>query len=208
MSSAYYAQDHLYDDGSDNEDTSSVMTDYSRSTLDALGKPQKSYPSGPAGTFIRDAETGGKTNYKVGSRDERRYFKVINSTAKNPEVFFYQSPDRYVRHQNMDFANKSQEEQEQWSILVTKWHNTQTIIRSMSGDKIPDKLCTYTPCQSTDFNTETNVPINTTYVPPISGSAYTGDPPSVIGAYYTANNKKQTDSFSHHRGQGLSQTYL
>lgn len=211
MSAAYYAQDNLYETNSFHEDdSSSVTSDDTMSTLDIGGrqnKSRKSYPSGAPGTFIYDAETGSKTTHKVGSRDEHRYFKVTNSIQENSTVFFYTSPDRYCRHNNIDTSYWSQLDQDNWSNVLMRWHNNQTMIRNTSNDTVPDSLCTFTQSQLENNTTAVN---NVDYVPPIRGSPYNGESPNIIGAYYQENmrEKRASDSFTHHRGNGLAQHKL
>ena len=56
------------------------------------------YSSVGVGSSIRDAVTGIYYNYKVGSKDEERFFSVVDCTgtkSKSSLLFFYQSPKHY-----------------------------------------------------------------------------------------------------------------
>ena len=56
------------------------------------------YASSGVGSNIRDAVTGAYYNYKVGSKDEDRFFSVVDCTgtkSKSSILFFYQSPNHY-----------------------------------------------------------------------------------------------------------------
>lgn len=65
------------------------------------------YTCGSIGSYIRDAETGEYYKYKVGSRDEDFFFKVILATGecKSSNGFstlFYISPHSYMKHLNVE----------------------------------------------------------------------------------------------------------
>ena len=56
------------------------------------------YASCGFGNNIRDAVTGTHYNYKVGSKDENRFFSVVDCTGAKSNsslLFFYQSPNHY-----------------------------------------------------------------------------------------------------------------
>jgi len=56
------------------------------------------YASVGVGSKIRDAITGVYYDYKVGSKDEGRFFSVVDCTgtkSKSSIIFFYQSPNHY-----------------------------------------------------------------------------------------------------------------
>ena len=56
------------------------------------------FASGGVGTNIRDAVTGVYYNYKVGSKDEDRFFSVADCSgtkSKSSILYFYQSPNHY-----------------------------------------------------------------------------------------------------------------
>jgi hypothetical protein len=75
-------------------------------TLDSgivKNKRIKVYTSGSSGTKIRDAETGEFYPYKVGSKNEDIFFKVIIATgecnsANGSNTVFYCSPQHYENH--------------------------------------------------------------------------------------------------------------
>lgn len=83
------------------------------------------YNSGNTGSFICNAVTGYKTNFKVGSPEEDYFFSVIDSSGryernKNPVVFFFESPEQYERimkRHHPDF-NLSQ-------TAIQNWHKKQ-----------------------------------------------------------------------------------
>lgn len=63
---------------------------------------RRGYPSNISGHRIFNAETGSPTDHYVGSKDEMLYWKVADASRRNEtgdsDVFFYDSPDQYVRH--------------------------------------------------------------------------------------------------------------
>jgi len=67
----------------------------------------KVYTSSGVGSKIRDAETGEFYTFKVGSKDEDLFFKVIISTgecksANGYNTLFYFSPHHYENHLDAD----------------------------------------------------------------------------------------------------------
>lgn len=60
------------------------------------------YGSGQTGSRIRNAVTGHKYPYVVGSSDEYLFFKVSDSTGRHgrnyPLILFYDSPEQYENH--------------------------------------------------------------------------------------------------------------
>jgi hypothetical protein len=62
----------------------------------------ENYGSGPSGTPIRNAVTGIRTNFIVGSKDEDLFFKVNKTTGNNqrkePLILYYDSPEQYEKH--------------------------------------------------------------------------------------------------------------
>lgn len=61
------------------------------------------YGSGDTGTRIKNAVTGSKTPYLVGSSNEDLFFKVVDATGnggrKDSLILFYDSPEQYENHQ-------------------------------------------------------------------------------------------------------------
>ena len=65
------------------------------------------------GKYILDAATGAEYPYKVGTFDEKRFFKVVDSSdilesngrksynSKNSNILFYSSPEMYMKHRNV-----------------------------------------------------------------------------------------------------------
>ena len=65
------------------------------------------YGSGDTGSQIRDAITGQRCQYLVGSKYEDLFFSVIicNGNTRqpyHPSVLFYDSPEQYEKHQHID----------------------------------------------------------------------------------------------------------
>lgn len=60
------------------------------------------YGSGQVGSRIRNAVTGSRTGYLVGSVDEDLFFKVSDTYGRNgrrePLMLFYDSPEQYENH--------------------------------------------------------------------------------------------------------------
>lgn len=73
------------------------------------------YGSGDTGTKIRNAVTGSKTPYLVGSSNEDLFFKVVDATGnggrKDSLILFYDSPEQYENHQ---FITLDQVVKESW----------------------------------------------------------------------------------------------
>jgi len=66
-----------------------------------------------SGIFIRNAVTGQRSQFKVGSNDEDRFFSVIIGTGEHqsPITLFYISPEEYERHHRCIL---NQETKERW----------------------------------------------------------------------------------------------
>ena len=63
------------------------------------------------GRHIRDPVTGMRYNERVGTKDEKRFFKIHMTSfgsGENTNVLFYTSPEAYERHQRtrMAYADK------------------------------------------------------------------------------------------------------
>jgi hypothetical protein len=72
------------------------------------------YTSGNIGTRIRNAVSGIRYNYKVGSRDEDLLFSVKIATGEilpDEGALYYDNPEQYERH---FFTKISQETKKQW----------------------------------------------------------------------------------------------
>jgi hypothetical protein len=69
---------------------------YDKVTVEMFG-------SGNTGTKIRNAVTGAKTPYLVGSLNEELFFKVMDASGnggrKDSLMLFYDSPEQYENHQ-------------------------------------------------------------------------------------------------------------
>lgn len=82
------------------------------------------YTSSDTGNKIRNAVTGYRTAYKVGSIDEDMFFKVKllnNSVKKGSGHLFYDSPEQFEKHQ---YSILNQHVKEQWynKQIKTKTH--------------------------------------------------------------------------------------
>ena len=67
------------------------------------------------GSGIRNAVTGVRYNFIVGTAEQDLFFKVIDSTGRNgrrePLMLYYDSPEQYENHH---FTTISQEVKQQW----------------------------------------------------------------------------------------------
>ena len=74
------------------------------------------YASDTVGQYIVDAITGAKYPWRVGSLDEKRFFKVrdvsnqVNFMSKEygyrvSHTLYYESPYKYMKHRNVDLDN-------------------------------------------------------------------------------------------------------
>ena len=67
---------------------------------------EKNFYSSERGQYIVNALTGEKYNYKVGSQDERKFWRVIIPFTKdgvtNSVKLFYVSPSEYEYHRYID----------------------------------------------------------------------------------------------------------
>jgi hypothetical protein len=81
---------------------------YDKVTIELFG-------SGDTGTKIRNAVTGAKTPYLVGSSNEDLFFKIRDSTGNKGRqdslLLFYDSPEQYENHQ---FIILNQDIKEAW----------------------------------------------------------------------------------------------
>uniref|UniRef100_A0A6C0KPA1 Uncharacterized protein n=1 Tax=viral metagenome TaxID=1070528 RepID=A0A6C0KPA1_9ZZZZ len=72
---------------------------YDKVTIEVFG-------SGETGSKIRNAVTGAKTSYIVGSSKEDLFFKVADATGnkgrKESLILFYDSPEQYENHQFLE----------------------------------------------------------------------------------------------------------
>jgi hypothetical protein len=73
------------------------------------------FGSGDTGTKIRNAVTGAKTSYLVGSSNEDLFFKIRDSTGNKGRqeslLLFYDSPEQYENH---NFLMLDQNIKEAW----------------------------------------------------------------------------------------------
>jgi hypothetical protein len=77
------------------------------------------YGSGQQGSKIRNAVTGERYSYLVGSAAEDLFFKVVDSTARNgrkePFMLYYDTPEQY---ENNHFTTVETDVKERW---YEKW---------------------------------------------------------------------------------------
>jgi hypothetical protein len=82
------------------------------------------YGSGDTGSKIRNAVTGQRTPYIVGSEDEDLFFKVIDTSGingrKEPLILFYDSPEQYENHLFLTINQKSKEQWNSKNFLARK----------------------------------------------------------------------------------------
>ena len=73
------------------------------------------YGSGQQGSKIRNAVTGQRYPFLVGSSDEDLFFKVSEASGRNGRkstlILFYDSPEQYENHH---FINISQDVKDRW----------------------------------------------------------------------------------------------
>ena len=95
---------------------------------DDYGNERCIFGSRGQGTYIHNATTGYRTNYKVGSPDENLFFSVIDSRArdknKEPIFFYFDSPEQVERVMGNHFKNFyiSQKTKEEWhkNFIISK----------------------------------------------------------------------------------------
>lgn len=66
--------------------------------------------SSPASGFIRNASTGVREQYKVGSKYEDLFFRVKDTalyTGNEPRKLFYRNPEEYERHQSIKLSQQT-----------------------------------------------------------------------------------------------------
>ena len=81
------------------------------------------YASGCIGTGIRDAVTGVYYNYKVGSKDEDRFFSVVDCTGSKSKasiLYFYQSPSHY---ESVNKTTVNEDTHYRWNQQQTQFAN-------------------------------------------------------------------------------------
>ena len=97
---------------------------------DDYGNERCIFGSRGQGTYIHSATTGHRTNYKVGSTDEKLFFSVIDTRAcdknKEPLFFYFDSPEQVERVVGNHFKNFyiSQKTKEEWhkKFIIAKQH--------------------------------------------------------------------------------------
>ena len=81
----------------------------------------ENYGSGSHGSRIRNAVTGERYDFIVGTSEQDIFFKVIDSTGRNgrrePLMLYYDSPEQYENHR---FTTISKEVKQKWSQKSTE----------------------------------------------------------------------------------------
>lgn len=95
--------------------------------MDSGFSRKRGYPSNISGRMIYNAETGVPTKHYVGSRDELLYWKVADASRRNEtgdsDVFFYDSPEQYVRHRYKPMKYYRPDEN------VRRWESRRQMVR-------------------------------------------------------------------------------
>ena len=130
--------EHRYQNGREDEyDNYSDRDDNEKDKYVNRVKKRAYYPSNAPGSFIKNAITGVAYPWKVGSKDSRRLFKVVDTLGlhdsngiklpgrkrrsevgqvnPSPNHLYYDSPEEFMRHRN---CTVSPEHIESW--LKTK----------------------------------------------------------------------------------------
>jgi len=105
---------YIYNENSNNENSNNENLNPSKSQLKYK---KQCYYSNITGSYIHDAITNAKYPWKVGSFDERRFFKVTNTTgnlynnnnnnddcysSQSSNYAFYETPYEYMNHTNVE----------------------------------------------------------------------------------------------------------
>ena len=96
-------QDSVYNEQNNVYDEESNIPTFKRH----IKKKDRCYYSDIIGDYIHDAITNTKYPWKVGSFDERRFFKVLNSTGDiynngSSNTAFYETPHAYMNHKRVE----------------------------------------------------------------------------------------------------------
>jgi len=88
------------------------------------------YPSNVEGQLIVDAITGAIYPWRVGTYEEKRFFKVIDSSdimvsngkpsynKRTPNFLYYQSPESYMKHKIVVLEES----------VITDWYNKYNLL--------------------------------------------------------------------------------
>ena len=104
----YLTLSQTYDPKENDEDNFN-MTQYNTSYN---YKRRRCYYSNIVGVFIVDAITGENYPWRVGSKDESRFFKVTNTVndynyqSRDSRKAFYDSPYAYMNHNRIELDNE------------------------------------------------------------------------------------------------------
>lgn len=97
------------------------------------------YPSNVEGERIIDAVTGAKYPWRVGTYEEKRFFKVIDASdimetngkqsynKRSSNFLYYQSPESYMKHKNVVLEES----------VITEWYNKYNLL--FPNDMFDDK---------------------------------------------------------------------
>ena len=136
MPSTEYLDDYAYNnDHYDNNE----FDDDSQESFRRMGKMRKKnkvhigkceedddyiYSSKGTGSFICNARSGYKTDFRVGTREEDYFFSVIDSSSRNkdktPFVFFFDTPEQYERIMRIHYPNFTLSKK-----TIQDWHKKQ-----------------------------------------------------------------------------------
>lgn len=96
--------------------------------VDIYGNERCIFGSKGQGTFIYNAVTGYKTQYRVGSADEDLFFSVIDSRAfdkiQEPYFFYFESPEQFERVMGKYLSGGELPQK-----VKEKWHNKNMIAK-------------------------------------------------------------------------------
>ena len=99
-------------------ETTNVNVNINRKSKNKFYRRQ-CYYSDVVGDYILDAVTSAKYPWKVGSLDERRFFKVKDTTQRDyydgrgPRTMFYENPYAYINHARISDLDEE---------LIQKWY--------------------------------------------------------------------------------------
>lgn len=107
----------------------------------SVEKKRAYYTSNTIMDFVKNAVSGKKYPFRLGSYETMRLYKVIDSTGlcdkdgfillkeenRNPEcnILFYDSPEQYFRHRKLNFHGDATRT-EKWQNEVSTWYERNT----------------------------------------------------------------------------------
>ena len=115
----YDPTDNEHDNDHDNYHDNDHSILNNKPSFSSRRKGNKCYYSNVVGSYIVDAITGEKFPWKVGSYDERRFFRYINTINKEDpysrtfQKAFYENPHAFMRHTRVELDET----------LVNEWYD-------------------------------------------------------------------------------------